>query len=438
MSGDYIIVPGCNDSNRGDQALIWETMRLCKDAGFSGNYYMLSDENVIQSRNKGIIPLKLILPHPSSKRIKNHNNFKYGYWIKVQWGIVSVIDLVKALPVCAINRYRFKDMIFSDDQKKTLEVFRRAKAVFVKGGGFLHAYSGGLIESYKIFFFLYHINLSLSMGIPVYILPNSFGPFEGKKVKDMIYSCLRKCQVVTARESISQEMLKSVGISSEVFFDLAFHMGTEDMSERLKIKEMLLNNGIPIGEKKCVAITVRPYRFAKVKSEAMYLKYKEAILYLFQWLVSNNYFPCFVEHVYDRNAHESDRICIDELRKMIPSDIKYGVISNKNFNCHKMKSIYSQFDYTVGTRFHSVIFSISAGVPSIAITYGGNKGRGVMKDIGLEDYSMPIEDISGEKLVKMFRMLVENKDEVGNKISEIMKRAKCDREKLISLLSKYA
>lgn len=437
MFGDYIIIPGCSDGNRGDQALIWETMRLCKDAGFVGNYYMLSDENVIQSQNEGITPLKLILPHPSAHDMKNYDNFRYGHWVKVRWGIASVIDLAKAMPICLINQFRLKDVLFSDEQKKTLEVFRRAKAIFVKGGGFLHSYSGTLIDTYKIFFFLYHINLALAMEIPVYILPNSFGPFEGNRVKSMIYSCLSKCKLITARESISREMLKNVGIFSKVFFDMAFHM-QEDLEEKIGIKKILLNMGIPIGEKKCVAITVRPYRFTKVNGEAMYMKYKMAILYLFQWLISNNYFPCFVEHVYDRNVHESDIICIDDLRKMIPADMKYGVISDKNLDCRKMKLIYSQFDYTVGTRFHSVIFSISSGVPSIAITYGGNKGRGVMRDIGLEEFSIPIEDISGEKLIDMFKNLISNRANVQNRISNIMERARHDRNELVLLLSRYS
>ena len=36
----YIVLPDCSDLNRGDQALVWETIRLAKDAGFDGKYYI--------------------------------------------------------------------------------------------------------------------------------------------------------------------------------------------------------------------------------------------------------------------------------------------------------------------------------------------------------------------------------------------------------------
>ena len=37
----YVIIPGCSDLNRGDQALVWETKRLAEDAGFKGDYYLV-------------------------------------------------------------------------------------------------------------------------------------------------------------------------------------------------------------------------------------------------------------------------------------------------------------------------------------------------------------------------------------------------------------
>lgn len=59
-----------------------------------------------------------------------------------------------------------------------------------------------------------------------------------------------------------------------------------------------------------------------------------------------------------------------------------------------MKAIYSFYDYIIGTRFHSLIFSLSEHVPEIAISYDGYKSVGIMKDMKLDDYVIDIADVT--------------------------------------------
>ena len=62
LTNKYIIIPGCSDLNRGDQALVWETKRVAEDAGFKGDYYLTSEKNepVSQSQQFG---LNIISPY---------------------------------------------------------------------------------------------------------------------------------------------------------------------------------------------------------------------------------------------------------------------------------------------------------------------------------------------------------------------------------------
>jgi colanic acid/amylovoran biosynthesis protein len=104
-------------------------------------------------------------------------------------------------------------------------------------------------------------------------------------------------------------------------------------------------------------------------------------------------------------AHENDMTCIQQLHKKLDGRCRYSIFSDLSLTCRQMKQIYGTFAYTVGTRFHSVIFSLASGVPSIAITYGGNKGDGIMKDLGLERYALPIHTLTGPELIEAFRDL---------------------------------
>ena len=168
---------------------------------------------------------------------------------------------------------------------------------------------------------------------------------------------------------------------------------------------------------------MRPYRFPREHNpEQKYEQYKLAMKGMIEWLSENSFLPVLIEHVYDDNEHEQDLICINEVIALLDETTNYVVYSNRNIDCRQLKKIYSKMDYLIGTRFHSVIFSLSSRIPVIAITYGGNKGKGIMKDMGLEEYALPMNSITKEVLIKKFVQLTENKESIKSIINEALKR----------------
>lgn len=427
-----MILPGCDDRNRGDQALIWETVDLAQKAGYSGKFLMLADKKEsMQSRKIGIGNVRPILEHPS-KKFKNLDNTQYTLGLKIRWGIASIWDLITKEPLThRCMRSLFKNL-YRKSVKDSLKEFEETGACFVKGGGFLHAY-GGLAETYKIYYFLYHIRLALSLGKTVYVLPNSFGPFNGLFVKRMIGKTLSKCKVVMSREKISQDQLKKeCSVDSFLFADIAFHL---EPDKAFDANSELRKQGIPVGEKTCVAITARPYRFTgHAHPEVLYENYKRSLIQATQWLSDNGFFPVFVEHVYDERSHENDITCISEVVSGLKKECQYAVFSNRDLTCAQLKKIYGEFNYIIGTRFHSVIFSLALGVPAIAITYGGNKGVGIMKDLDLEKYSVSIDSVTGEEIIKKFHDLTLKRNEKLKSISENLILFEKEKETITQLL----
>ena len=399
----YLILPGCDDTNRGDQALIWQTVDIARAAGYQGRYYMLSTEQQCQqSAAEGIDQLDYILRHPSARSSKS-DNIHYGLGLKLRWAFSAMLDLLTLPPLTHRWSRALLQPLYSKRIRRSLALVRQADAAFVKGGGFLHAH-GGLADTYKIWFFLYHIRLAQSFGTKVYVMPNSFGPFRSPLVKGMIRRTLKKCPVVLSRESTSQQMLQEeCRIASDVYADLAFHLAPDaDFDPHA----LLLEKGIDCRGEKCVAITARPYRFpGEADGEAKYEAYQNALVELVIWLSENGYHPVLVEHVACDMAHENDMTCIEQISEKLAGRCRYSIFSDLRLTCRQMKQIYGSFAYTVGTRFHSVIFSLASGVPSIAITYGGNKGDGIMKDLGLERFALPIHSLTGSALIDAFRDL---------------------------------
>jgi colanic acid/amylovoran biosynthesis protein len=154
-----------------------------------------------------------------------------------------------------------------------------------------------------------------------------------------------------------------------------------------------------------------------------------------KWLNKQGFMPLLIEHTFAINNHENDGSCIEEVTQLLDKD-EYRVFSNKEFTCHELKSVYDCCDYIVGTRFHSVIFSISNNVPGIAITYAGNKGQGIMSDIGIENLTISIDDVSCIALTEKFTFLLNNEEPIVDKIKNYNKLAVKKRAQLIEVIKR--
>ncbi|MBW8382047.1 MAG: polysaccharide pyruvyl transferase family protein [Youngiibacter sp.] len=427
----YIIIPSCSDLNRGDQALTWETIRIAKDAGFNGEYSMLrsGSEPVHQSEEEGIKILNSILLHPSRK-FKSNENIKYNMALILKWGIVALIDLLASLLILSKVTRNFAKVFLRKDQKQTLKIFEESNAVFVKGGGFLHS-AGRITDTYKIYYFLFHIFLAQSMKKPVYIMPNSYGPFNGLGVFWLVRKALDRSNLVTVRESISNEMLKDIKIDAQLFPDLGFALEKSTMRDN-KISDLRIKH---VG-RKLVAITARPYRFSENNDPSKkYKEYINAMVMFSRWLYENNYLPVFVEHTLSENTHENDGAAISEIVSKLNNN-EYEILSSYDYNCRDLKFMYSKMDYVVGTRFHSVIFSLAERIPSIAITYGGNKGQGIMRDLGLAEYSIPIDELNSQELINSFISLSTNREQVSTYLKQCSCKIQDNHAQLVEVLKK--
>lgn len=427
-----IIIPPCSDFNRGDQALVWETKRFAEEVGFEGEYYFMAEakEPVDQSVKHGLNPILPILEHPS-KKFKSKDNISLNWNLLLKWGTVSFIDLLWSLLL--LTRFRIVIVpFFTKSKKRSYKIFTESDSVFVKGGGFIHSY-GGKTALYYIYFQLYHIFLAQSLGKDVYIFPNSLGPFDGWGVKLLVKRALKHAKIVIAREVRSAEMCRNIlGLNIPVYPDFGFYLKNEPIESR---ELFITSNNIP-EDRKLVAITARPHRFAKnANPQEAYKMFIQSMRKFAIWLYDNGYYPVFIEHVYAINNHENDSYCIQEIVKALPQD-SYCYYVNRELNCCQLKQLYAYFDYIVGTRFHSMIFSMANMVPGIAITYVGNKGEGIMEYMNLEDYYICINDVTEETLIEKFTYLKETEEIAKKRIKDYLQKSNEKRAELISLIKK--
>jgi len=432
-----IIVPRITDLNKGDQALVWESHRLVKDTGLYNEVYILNSGGDLleherlckQSEDRGFQFIDNILHHPRrDKHIKDEHikESKSELFRLIKNATNDFMFTNKILNHC--NDLNYVKQNFSNTIYNTVKHFSEADAIYVKGGGFIHAY-GEKTAPYLMWYFLFYIRLAQRLNKKVIIFPNSFGPFDGLTVKSQVKSVLGKVNLVYARENVSAEKLSQLLLKNiPVEMDLGFFLKTGDENTAVQILDKY--NLKPSDN--IVGITIRPWRFPGLTSpEQLYEKYLSSVEELVNKLLSKNYKVVFCNQSIGPNSHEDDRNAIKDIISRFDSNPNL-IWLDENLPCDILKTIYAKFNFFVGTRFHSIIFSLTSLVPSLAIGYGGNKAKGIMGDFNLDNYVVQIQDVTPTKLCEMFEDLENNQSNVKEELSNKMKLVTDSRNRLIN------
>ncbi|WP_394907281.1 polysaccharide pyruvyl transferase family protein [uncultured Mesonia sp.] len=431
-----IIVPGVSDLNKGDQALVWESHRLVKDTGLYNEIFILNsgdneeEKNLLcsQSKEHGYEMIENILQHPRRGRHKSDEHVRESKIELAKQVKNASLDFLNTKFLISIaNDLSLVKKLFSKKVYSTIKEFSEADAVFVKGGGFIHAY-GEKTAPYLMWYFLFYVRLAQKMNKKVVFLPNSFGPFKGLTVAKQVRSVFNKLDLIYARENVSAESLgELLNKKIPVEMDLGFFLQKGSQVEALKI---LKKYNLSV-EDKIVGITIRPWRFPGLNNpEELYENYIKSVADLVKSISEKGYKVALCNQSLGPNSHEDDRNAIlDLLEKFNHPNV---VWINENLSCDVLKAVYSNFYFYVGTRFHSIIFSLTSKVPSIAIGYGGNKAKGIMNDFGLDKYVIQIQDVTTVNLIELFDDAIENYDNITDSLSNFINIVNESRERIIS------
>lgn len=438
-----LIVPANTDLNRGDQALTWSTIDIVKQAfGSDCQIFLYRTSGAVQEVEQinsqtsklGYPMFERLLRHP--RRNESIANVNIGIFQKVKWGYRAIVDLLTKGLLLINSKIvnKLAKSILSKDDLVTLDMFKSLDLVIIKGGGFLHSY-GSIVDPYVMFFQLFDVYLAHQYRIPVVMMPNSIGPLNNRLAKRIVVKGLQKCNHVFVREGVSENFVNSLAITCLKSPDLGFYLKESDID----FDSYLNKKGIPIGQSKTVAITLRPYRFdSGSNAELLYEKYMSNLEKAITILVENEkYNVTLLAHTIGPSAHEDDRIALLEIKRRLKHLKGLNYLDDSSLNCREVEKIYQYFDLVIGTRFHSVIFALNVGTPAIAISYGGNKAVGIMKDIGIDEYVLPIENPDFKILISLVRRLEENRGIYLKKLQEYKDGLEIERSKLVEAVKNF-
>jgi colanic acid/amylovoran biosynthesis protein len=262
------------------------------------------------------------------------------------------------------------------------------------GGGYLRG-RPGIASSTELVLLLHPIVLAKLAGVPVMHYSQSVGPFGNSAQRWFAGCALRRLDLLLVREDVTLDLVRPMRLRQgtavrAVDGGFLFAGGTEPL-----VTDVVdIDPGRPV-----VGVTVRQWLAGPAQA-----RYEQAVAELCEHVLDTGAEVVFVPQVTAVHHGDDDRIASRRVADLVRRDRSVHVLTG-SYDCDQIKALYGSLDLTVGTRFHSVIFSLTAAVPALAIEYEHKTG-GIMKDLGLSEWVCDISEVTGPQLVEMYDQLV--------------------------------
>lgn len=305
---------------------------------------------------------------------------------RLVWGSVSLALL--GLPLAIALRV-IRWLPFS--LRGELTAVAGSDVVVSMGGGYLNG-RGGMNGYQNVWFVLYPIIFALRHRRGVALASQSYGPFSSKLQRQLVGAVLRRCSLVGVREEVSAAELRSCGLLAADYArvaDSGFLFAPQ------------IRGGARSGK---LGITARNWLPADAQS-----RYEAELASFIDYASEDKGFEVIlIPQVATAYLGDDDRLVNSRIAQLCTG--RSPTVVTDCLDAWALKQLYAECEVVVGTRFHSVIFSLSAGVPCIAIEYE-HKTRGIMAELGLEEWVIRMEDVASPRLKEMLDALLRSRDD---------------------------
>jgi colanic acid/amylovoran biosynthesis protein len=398
-----------SDKNKGDYALVESIIRMVHDidnhAKISAITFCSAHENFFYEdfyyeRAEGICLFgslhKTFYNREFSdvySRFANHALASFGFGLRV--------TLVWLLGKHAIH---FMPKLY----KETFRVVCDADIVMVKGGGYITS-GNGLASDIVYFYRVCSSMIVAAMLRKKFIICGaSVWDVKSSLAKVVLKWIINKSSLTVIRERKTEEyLIRSIGIDKDrirVFMDLAFYLKRH---YKAPIKCPIDINGNAIG------LTVKAY-FSK-EVQAIYF---QGITKIVETLLKDEK----TVYILPQTLGPGGNSCLP-IMKLLKNhfiDDNNLVLVENEYTLEEMLCIYAKMNYTIGTQFHSVIFSLLVNTPVIAIAYEKHKAHGIMEMIGMPDFAFDYDDLDVDGILGKILEIETNGMQIRDMISRTL------------------
>jgi colanic acid/amylovoran biosynthesis protein len=257
---------------------------------------------------------------------------------------------------------------------------------------------------------------ALFLKKPLYIMPQSIGPFKRGWERWIFRQLYSRARLVFLRDQVSLELAHKLHLNPERFMfspDPAFALPGAIRQEA----EQILSCYQYHADEPSIGITVITLMTRALDPKTIQQYYKDllsGLLYLVQQTGAKVY---IFNQVTGPTSMEDDRKAGSVLLDLLPEGQKNFIMVDEELSPAQLKACYGCMDLVIASRLHSGIFAMGAGVATLTIGYF-TKTRGLMQSMGLDDWFIEIGKDSTDEIQKKLTSAWNNRDQLAGLIQK--------------------
>lgn len=268
--------------------------------------------------------------------------------------------------------------------------------------------------------------IPINLGIPVFMFPQTIGPFRSLICKVLAKWILNKVERIYVREPQSEKLVFEIVKKKDKVipsFDLGFLLLPKEIRQEPLIKKVIKAN-VSVGINISGLIYDYNQRKNILRKEFDYVQMN--ITAIIRLVKLNHSLAIFlVPNVYSTDK-ELKKIKYDDLQAIyqiynqLPHNIKKKVfILEKDYSCAELNWFISNLSFFIGTRMHPCIFAISNCVPTAFIAYS-YKSIGMVKRFDLEECALDMRFLDEEQIVQRTLDIFRNRFYIKKKLTKVI------------------
>lgn len=239
----------------------------------------------------------------------------------------------------------------------------------------------------------------------IVVFPNSVGPFRTRLGRFMARIALNNVDFLMLREPYSCSFLRDLKVKTRT-------LTTSDIAILFKSNERKYIQGLlkPV-------IGVFPGLYAASFSEDKQREYVLAHSKVMDYMVEKyDVNIVFLPHEISGLKHDDWFFCKIILQHMTHKD-KARIISAKTLD--EFKAYIGELDMIISSRMHPTVLACSDNVPALVIAYD-HKQTGFSNQLGLDNYTIDINQVSFEKLLLKIVLVWDNREKIRRQLALVI------------------
>ncbi len=271
------------------------------------------------------------------------------------------------------------------------------------GGGYVHG-RAGLAGWQNLYFVLLPLLIAQRHGRATVFAPQSFGPFEGGPLQRwLVRFVAERSTLLVAREAKSVLALTGCRIPPA-----KIRAGVDSAFALPAAARRPAGTRLP---PLTVGVTARNWL-----PPAEQHGYEVGLARVIDHLIERGYGVLLVPQVTADFMGDDDRVVearIAALCTRNPDRIE------DRLPYTELLKLYGECHLFIGTRFHSVIFSLLHRVPCLAIE-DEHSTSGIMADLGLSSWTLPIEQVDADRMIALADRLLAERQAYLHHLDEVL------------------